>query len=131
MYKVKDGRLKPKPVGTFGKTKKPFKGKNRNRKGSVLHPDRAVRVDARELDRRVDFILSKEFCQVCEDSFLLDYPHHVVQGIGVKDDQSLICICVSCHRLIHACGYDSVKKSREECEAIAEKNNLEFIESCF
>ena len=131
MYKVKDGRLKPKPVGTFGKVKKPFKGKNRNRKGSVLHPDRAVRVDACELEKCVNFILSKEVCQVCEDSISLDYPHHVVQGLGVKHDFTLICICVNCHRLIHSCGYSSVKKSREECEIIAEKNNLEFIESCF
>lgn len=34
MYEIKSGRIKPKCESTFGKAKKPFKGKNRNRKGS-------------------------------------------------------------------------------------------------
>ena len=141
-YKIKAGRVKgDKKVSTFGKVKKPFKNKNRNRKGSlknsfsdsgvkssVLHKDRAVRFVEAKYRERQEAIRGLGACQVCEFSYELDAPHHVVQGLGLKDDRYLINICIDCHGLIHVVGYSAVKKSREECKEIAWSNHLMFEE---
>ena len=92
-----------------------------------LKNDKPVRFDIAELKKRVQFILEKEVCQVCEESYQLDAPHHAVYGLGVKDDRTLINICLRCHRLIHNTGYDTLKKTREEIEAIGWENNEQFL----
>jgi len=140
--KINDGRIKGvKPKGTFG-VKRPFKSKNRNRKGRVknsgvknsgvkkvgLNPCKAVRFDAAKYKQRQDDIRDLGACQICNLSYELDAPHHVEQGLGVKDDRYLINTCIDCHGLIHVVGYSAVKKSREECKEIAWSNHLKFEE---
>ncbi len=94
-----------------------------------LKNDKPIRFNKAELKRRVEFILAKEICQVCELSWESDYPHHAVYGYGVKDDRTLVNICISCHRLVHGSnGYDKLPKSREEIEAIGWLNNEEYEE---
>jgi len=121
-------RLNPKKE----RTKTPFKGKNKNRKGNrkdtreSLNPDKPVRFTEKKLNQRVYDIHNLGKCQICEDSYELDYPHHVDQG-SKKDDRTMINICVTCHRLIHGVGYSAVKKDRSECLVIA-LNNHEILE---
>jgi len=94
-----------------------------------LKNDKPVRFVKQELKKRVEFILSKEVCQVCEQSHDLDYPHHAVYGLGVKDDRTLVNICISCHRIVHS--YDMTlkcNKSRKEIEYIGWSNNDEYLE---
>jgi len=136
-YKIKTGRIKgDKPKSTFC-VKKPFKAKGRNRKGKTknsfldsgvkkvgLNPDKAVRFPEAKYRERQEAVRGLGACQVCDISYELDAPHHVVQGLGVKDDRYLINICVDCHGLIHVVGYSAVKKSREECREIAWSNHL-------
>ena len=113
--------------------KKPYCGKNRNRKGNKsdsgtkesLNPNKPVRFEKKKLQQRVYNILNIEVCQVCEKSHDLDYPHHVMQG-AKKDDRYMINICVECHRLIHEVGYRAVDKWREECKHIAWDNHERF-----
>jgi len=108
--------------------KKPYSGKNRNRKGNrkdtreSLNPNKPVRFTKEKLQQRVYDILNLGDCQVCEKSCDFDYPHHVEQG-SKKDDRYLINICVSCHDLIHRVGYSAVDKNREECKVIAWSNH--------
>jgi len=61
-------------------------------------------------------------CQVCEESIELDTPHHTKQGLGVKDDRSLICICLTCHNAIHTQGFSKLNKTRIELEEIGKEN---------
>lgn len=87
-----------------------------------------MRYTKSEVKKRVEFVLQKEVCQVCEESYDLDYPHHARYGVSRKDDRFLICICVECHRLIHQKGFSQVKKTREETEDIAWSNHLEYLD---
>ena len=99
-------------------------------KKAPLKNDKPVRFNKAELQRRVEFILAKEVCQVCETSTNTDYPHHAVYGFGVKDDRTLINVCVECHRLIHSSGgYKKLNKTREEIEVIGWENNDGYEES--
>jgi hypothetical protein len=92
--------------------------------------DKPVRFGKAELKKRVQFILAKEVCQVCNESYDLDYPHHGLYGLGVKDDRTLVNICVTCHRLVHSSGgYDKLPKTREEIEIIGWSNNDKYEES--
>ena len=153
--KINDGRIK----GDKPSQKKPYKGFNKNRKGSKkesnglgckiehnrikpkisqkkdrrsgrvsLNPDKPVLFTLPKYRKRQDDIRSLEVCQVCEACSDLDAPHHVLQGLGVKDDRYLINICIICHGIIHTVGYMGVKKTREECEEIAWSNHLKFEE---
>ena len=136
--KILDGRIKgPKKQGTFGRAKKPFVGKNRNRKGSLknsfstsavkrepLNSNKAVRFPTAKYKQRQDDIRALGACQVCERFYTLDAPHHVMQGVGTKDDRFMINICIDCHGLIHTIGYSAVKKNREECREIAWSNHI-------
>jgi len=99
------------------------------KKKARLREDVPKRFDKTELQKRVKFLLDKEVCQVCEVSHSLDYPHHVEQGLGVKDDTTLINICTSCHRAIHTQGYDAVNKTRKECLEISYNNNSEYTKT--
>jgi len=93
-----------------------------------LKNDKPTRFNKAELKKRVEFILEKEVCQVCETSTDLDYPHHALYGLGVKDDRSLVNICVKCHRLVHSSGgYDKLPKSREDIEITGWSNNEEYM----
>ncbi len=86
-----------------------------------------VRFDKAELRKRVEFVLEKDVCQVCEESHDLDYPHHARYGVSRKDDRFLINICTTCHRLIHNIGFSKVKKTRQETEDIAWENHQEYL----
>ncbi len=88
-----------------------------------------VRFDKKELQRRVNFILEKEVCQVCEESYALDYPHHARFGNAKKDDRYLVNICIDCHRVLHTRGFNTLKKTREETEDIGWNNHLEISEN--
>jgi hypothetical protein len=92
-----------------------------------LRDDTPVRFNKQEYQRRQEIIYSKGLCQVCEESTELDAPHHAVGGIGTKDDRTLICICLDCHRHIHAQGgYSVLKKTKAEIIAIGWANNEEI-----
>ena len=137
--KIVSNRLRPKPKSTFGLAKKPFKAKNRNRKGSVrknvvktyrhepLNADRPIRFPEAKYKMRQKDIRNLGACQVCDMRYTLDAPHHVMQG-SKKDDRYLINICIDCHGLIHTVGYSAVKKDRAECKVIAWSNHLKFEE---
>ncbi len=86
-----------------------------------------VRFHSKELKQRMEFILSKEVCQICEKSYDLDAPHHARYGNAKKDDRYLVNICVSCHRLIHKVGFHKVAKTRTETEDIGWNNHLEYM----
>ena len=99
-------------------------------KKAPLKEGKPVRFKRAEYQRRQEIIYSKGLCQVCEESTELDAPHHAVGGLGTKDDRTLICICIDCHRHIHAQGgYSALKKTKAEIVAIGWANNEE-IESC-
>ena len=85
------------------------------------------RVSKSELKNRVQILLNKETCQVCEWSTELDYPHHALFGIAKKDDRNMICICVQCHRHIHTKGFPIHGKSRADTVEIGKLNNEEFL----
>lgn len=105
-----------------------IKPKAKIKKSGIKDDTKAVRFNPTEYKERQDFILSKEVCQVCEVSYDLDTPHHVLQGIGFKDDRSLINICKMCHWSIHSGGgYAVLKKTKHECLLIAFKNDDEFL----
>ncbi len=87
-----------------------------------------VRFSKNELKKRVEFIIAKEICQVCDENSFLDYPHHAVYGWSSKDDRTLVNICISCHTIIHTKGYTALAKDREEIEVIGWKNNKEYNE---
>ncbi len=112
-------RLKPK-----------YKHKNSEGKTDSTSLDESViiRFTKRDLNKRVEFILSKEVCQVCENSTNLDGPHHAKSGSS-KDDRYLINICIYCHREIHFGSFDNLMKSRDEVVYIGWENHLEFLES--
>lgn len=131
-YTVSSGRIKPKKQSTFGK--KPYKGKVKNRKGSKkvsydgtlrdpLNSNKPVRFNEAKYKKRQDAIRDIELCQVCNESYELDAPHHVEQG-SCKDDRYLINICIYCHALIHNVGYSSVKLSRKDCSLVALSNHI-------
>ena len=85
------------------------------------------RVSITELNERVAFLINKEICQVCEESYDLDYPHHAEFGGYKKDDRSMINICIDCHRTIHTKGFDTLNKTRKETALIGKRNNEEFL----
>ena len=85
-----------------------------------------VRLSKDQVKDRVQWLLNKEVCQVCETSTDLDYPHHAFFGISHKDDRTMINICVECHRTIHNKGYGPLNKTREQIEALGWTNNEEF-----
>ena len=91
MYKIKDGRLKPKPVGTFGKAKKPYKGKNRNRKGSVSDSDKSF----------LSWLQSSSYgCMVCGRHDGIEWHHVKLNSCSKKDHTKLIPLCgIEHHRV--------------------------------
>ena len=109
-------------------TKKEQLYKNKGPKEKdLLDQSITIRLPKDQIRQRVQWILEKQICQVCENSTDLDYPHHALDGISRKDDRTLINICISCHRTIHTKGFGPLKKSREEIELIGWTNNKEFL----
>ena len=109
-------------------TKKQQLYKNKGPKEKVLLDQSiTIRLPKDQIKQRVQWILEKKVCQVCENSPDLDYPHHALDGVSRKDDRTLINICISCHRTIHTKGFGPLKKSREEIELIGWTNNKEFL----
>ena len=102
--------------------------KDQTKRGGRLNDNSPVRFNKSELQKRQQFILDKEVCQVCEESYQLDVPHHAEYGLGVKDDRTLVNICLTCHRIIHSVGYDKLSKTREEILVIGWSNNDEYNE---
>lgn len=100
--------------------------KSQTKQHARLRDDTPTRLNKKELQDKVTWILAKEVCQICEVSRDLDYPHHSIYGLGVKDDDSLVNTCVKCHRTIHTEGYDNLSKTREEIEQIGVDNTLEY-----
>jgi len=94
----------------------------------LLNKSITIRVSKSELKKKVNFILDKTYCQVCETSTDLDYPHHSLFGLAKKDDRTLINICVNCHRIIHQKGFDTLLKTKEETIKIGWENNKEYLE---
>ena len=72
------------------------------------------------------YIKDISVCQVCESSTNLDTPHHTIQGLGNKDDRSLICICIECHTEIHTKGFSDLNKTRVELEEIGAENWISY-----
>ena len=95
-------------------------------KKAPLREKQAKRLSPTEYADYQDWIISKGICQVCEVSADLDAPHHTKQGLGVKDDRSLICICIACHREIHTQGFSKLLKTRVELEEIGNINWLNY-----
>jgi len=91
-----------------------------------LRDDTPKRFSKADYKAYQDYIRSIGVCQVCEVSTNLDAPHHTKQGLGNKDDRSLICICVECHAEIHTLGFSSLDKTRAELEEIGLKNWKEY-----
>lgn len=92
-----------------------------------LRDDTPRRFSKAEVQRRNEFVLAKGACQVCDQFKLLDVPHHAVYGLGVKDDRTLVNICLDCHRFIHGFGgYSKLYKTREQIETIGWNNNEEY-----
>lgn len=86
-----------------------------------------AKVSKYELKARVEFLIDKRVCQVCNTSSDLDYPHHAEFGLAKKDDRTMINICVECHRHIHTKGFPIHGLFREDTVAIGWKNNEEFL----
>jgi len=113
-FKINDGRIKPKKAGTFG-AKKPFKGKNKNRKGSLKNsfPDEpAKRLNPKPSMKNIKLLTldDREYlrwlqtssydCFACGKSNGIEW-HHVKEfSSDKKDHKRLIPLCgVECHRL--------------------------------
>ena len=96
-------------------------------KRSRLREDTPVRFNKKEYQERQEWIMSKEVCQVCDTSTDLDAPHHADYGLGKKDDRSLVCICIACHKEVHSGSYLNLKKSREQILRIGYNNNDEYL----
>lgn len=113
--KINHGRIKPKKESTFGKVKKPFKGKKRNRKGNTkssfsdlpvkrLKPkyssknDSSLTVEERDF---LDYLPTTDYvCFVCGQRNGIEW-HHVKEfSTDKKNHFRLIPLCgVEHHRL--------------------------------
>lgn len=101
--------------------------KNKTKQVDLLDQNITVRLPKDQIKKRVQWLLNKKVCQVCEESTKLDYPHHSIFGWSRKDDRTLINICVKCHMTIHTKGYGPLKKNRSEIESIGWTNNEEYL----
>jgi len=90
-------------------------------KKARLRNDTPQRFAPKEYKAYQDYIKDIGVCQVCEESAQLDTPHHTKQGAN-KDDRSLICICISCHDILHRIGFETLAKTRAELEEISRIN---------
>ena len=90
-----------------------------------LKQDKPKRFNKADYKAYQDHIKDIGVCQVCDISTDLDTPHHTKQGAN-KDDRSLICICISCHDILHRIGFETLNKTRAELEVIGEANWSEY-----
>ena len=133
---TKDEQLKKdkaKKVSTFGKKKSCLKNKSKKIKPleenvDLLNQSITLRFSVKEVKNRVDWLLSNiGHCQICGTLSNLDYPHHALDGVSRKDDRTMICICVYCHREIHTKGFSNLSKTREEVESLGWTNNFKYL----
>jgi len=101
-YKIPQGRLRPKKEATFGK--KPFKGKAKNRKGSLKSSFLTSPVKKRVLKIDRDYLSwlqnSSYACMVCGGFVGIEWHHVKRDSTDKKDHTRLIPLCgVECHRL--------------------------------
>lgn len=110
-----------------GKTQQ--KRKNRMMEVDMHDTSITVRLPDNEVKKRVVWIKENiGYCQICGTYRNLDYPHHALDGVGRKDDRTMIDICCKCHSYIHAInGYTGLKKSEEEVVAISWDNNMRYL----
>lgn len=92
------------------------------KKKARLREDTQKRFSPKEYKAYQDHIKDIGICQVCDISMDLDTPHHSKQGLGAKDDRSIICICIACHTEIHTKGFSGLNKTRLELEEIGKNN---------
>lgn len=108
MYKVPQGRIKPKKESTFGKVKKPFKGSNRNRKGSKSN------TTSEELDYLHWLQLQNYPCFVCGCHNGIEWHHVKLYSSDKKNHKRLIPLCgEEHHRLGKLSPHGSPKLWRE------------------
>lgn len=113
MYEIKSGRIKPKRKSTFGKVKKPFKGKNKNRKGRKkdslfdherIKPKPSMKNDNSATPEERDYLQWLQLldvpCFCCgEYGNGIEWHHVKKYSTDKKDHTSLIPLCgVKCHR---------------------------------
>ena len=84
--------------------------------------NKALRMKKKEFDNYRGFLNnSGDPCQVCEENYLLDPPHHEPNTYD-KDDKYQLRICVNCHRIRHTGDVKTLKKTLVEMEEIAVNN---------
>lgn len=114
-------RIKPKPSM---KNKKKITDEDVD----LLDKSIVVRFDKIEMQKRNEFVSQLGPCQVCDESYDLDIPHHAKYGMGSKDDRYIVNICVKCHREVHSGSYDNLKKTRAEIEEIGWNNHKIYLD---
>jgi hypothetical protein len=100
---------------------------NKNKEIDMLDQTITVRIPKDQVKKRVQWLLEKGPCQICEKSMDLDYPHHAIFGWSNKDDRTMINVCVNCHRTLHTKGYGPLNKTREQIELVGWTNNEEYL----
>ena len=112
-YKIPQGRLNPKKEGTFGKAKKPYKGKNKNRTGDkkesyLSHGRISAKVSSKNKSGATTY--EKEYlsylktldavCFACGKQNGIEWHHVKRYSSDKKDHTSLIPLCgIECHRI--------------------------------
>ena len=126
--KINDGRIKPRREASFGK--KPYTGKNRNRKGSKLKTNR-LKPKAAKIQSRNPLIL-RDFYVYMRDlanSMGCD-AHHWMPKSKLKQDIFLALVPYDEHRAIHAEGNSQSPWQWAEAQGIKYlvKNSISYFE---
>ena len=91
--------------------------------------NRPTRLSKSELESYILYLNDcGEPCQVCEENFMLDKPHHTKRGYK-KDDTFQIRICTKCHHELHFGVHKNLKKTDDEIEEISIANWKNYQES--
>jgi len=109
-YKVPHGRLNPKKESTFGK--KPYKGKEKNRKGSLKSSYSSSRIKPKYSSKNkklitlsdkkyLEWLQATEYsCMICGKHNGIEWHHVKEYSTDVKNHKRLIPLCgVEHHRL--------------------------------
>ena len=95
MYKINYGRIKPKRQSTFGRCKKPFAGKSKNRKGNIKKSaTKRNPLDLHDFYIHMVKIANDKGCDA----------HHWMPKSKLKQDIFLTLVLYDEHREIHADG---------------------------
>ena len=133
MYKINDGRLKPKKESTFGKVKKPFKGKDKNRKGSTKVT--VARIKPKVSSKNVSLLTQEDklylewlqeqdtVCFVCGQQSGIEWHHVKLYSNDKKNHKRLIPLCgVEHHRLGQELSPHGTPKKWRETYSMDEQN---------